>query len=470
MRIAYAIGFIISSYLYYKYNQKRTQYILRIISSNLKLSKFLLNEKILEDYSPTFFGLFSGHAHTFLLQLYKIFFEYLNKLFHYYKFKFHREIFTLSDGGIVAVDHCLTENSKSLKKILLVLPGYSSSSSDHYISGFLDDFVDEFDCRVMNHRGWGGIDLKSAIPCSTYEVMDIKEYVNELSKEGKKIYIVGFSFGGMLLTRYLGKNPDDIPKNVVACSGICYPTHLVACQKHCESQLDGLYSRLIAYDLKDYLLRNYETIYEEAVKKGIIVSPITILEIDYENPISVSDCSGNNNLQKIGTEKTIEITISKEQLFEEIQKVKMVSDFDNVWTYKILGFNSLQDYLNDSDLEKYLHNIKIPYFSVFTEDDPVIPCKDIPVNAYEQNKNLTTIITKTGGHLGFYSGIIPQMWICGPIKSFLKSIELFKFDVDKDETLFQSNKSIITVNKNSGSFQLQRKCFGSTDHLSENKI
>ena len=425
MRLAYVIGFILSSYLYYKYNQKQTQYILKIISYNLKLSRFLLNERILEDYCPTFYGIFSGHAHTFLLALYKIFFGYLNRIFHYYKFKFNREMYKLSDGGVVAIDHCETNSSKA-EKILLVLPGYSSSSTDHYIRGFLDDFVEDYDCRVMNHRGWGGVDLVSAIPVSTYEDLDVKEYVHEIAKEGKKIFIVGFSFGGMILTRFLGKNPEEVPNNVIACAGICYPTHLVACQKHCESQLEGFYSKQIAYDLKGYLLRNYETIYDEAYKSNIIVNRHK--KTDPEKDLL---CHVGKNQYK--GQKPAQIEISKEELLEEINKIKLVSDFDGVWTYKILGFKTVQEYLNDSDLEKYINNIKIPYFSIFTEDDPIIPLKDIPEKAYEGNKNLTTLITKTGGHLGFYSGVIPQMWICGPIKSFLNTIELFCVDLKKSD-------------------------------------
>jgi predicted alpha/beta-fold hydrolase len=408
VRIMYAIGFIISSYMLYKYNKTTLERkIFSFISSNSKFSKFLINEKVLDSYCPTFY-LFSGHAHTFLLEVCQRFFRLLVRLIQVYKYKFHRKLFRLSDGGQVGVDHCITKNTQNLKKILLIIPGYTSSSEDDYIRGFLDNFVDNFDCRVMNHRGFGGVNLSSAVPISTYEVNDIEEYVKHISQEGKKIFLVGFSFGGMLLTRYLGRNPESIPECVIGGSGVCYPTNLTKVQSHCESQLGGFYSRTIAKDLKSYLERNFDTL---------------------------------SKSKKSAPELTnIENEQFKNEKRNKISKIEYVSDFDAVFTYQALGFNSLEDYLNDSDLEQYIAKIQHPYLSIFTEDDPIIPVQHVPVKTYENNPNLVTAICKEGGHLAFFSGIIPQRWICTPIKSFLNLIE-FQHD---SKTSY--NKNVILSN------------------------
>lgn len=43
------------------------------------------------------------------------------------------------------------------------------------------------------------------------------------------------------------------------------------------------------------------------------------------------------------------------------------------------------------------------------------------------------MISKKGGHLGFFSGIIPERWINIPIKTFFKALEIIIDTEDKKE-------------------------------------
>ena len=119
-------------------------------------------------------------------------------------------------------------------------------------------------------------------------------------------------------------------------------------------------------------------------------------------------------------------------LIEKVSKIQHVAEFDDIYTHRVLGFENVDDYYNDSKIDSYLEKIKIPFLSVFTEDDPIIPCDAIPVKIYQSNKNLVTIISKNGGHMGFFTGGNLKRWIGIPIKTFFKTIEILN---EVDESL-----------------------------------
>ena len=44
---------------------------------------------------------------------------------------------------------------------MIIMPGVTSCSKDYYIKTFAEYFCDEYDCRVVNARGFGGMPLFS---------------------------------------------------------------------------------------------------------------------------------------------------------------------------------------------------------------------------------------------------------------------------------------------------------------------
>lgn len=53
-----------------------------------------------------------------------------------------------------------------------------------------------------------------------------------------------------------------------------------------------------------------------------------------------------------------------------------------------------------------LHDIKVPVFALSSLDDPVITKHNIPYNEFPRNPNLILAVTRTGGHIGWYTGIL----------------------------------------------------------------
>lgn len=391
MKFMYALGIFITSYALYKYRNTKNRNLL-IISSNTKLAKFykIIGENFLEQYTPSLI-LYSGHAQTLILELFHKLLQLLKRFFDFYKFKYRREIFTTKDLSTMAIDHAININSECRpKKILIVVPGFTSNSEEYYIKGFIEDFVDEFDCRIVNIKGFGGQKLTSHTMISPHCFRDVGEYIEYIcyNNPDKAVFVCGFSYGGMLVARFFGST-KQLPRNLLGGCGICYPVCVKAVSEYVENTLEGFYSRYSASNLKEVFFENIEKIFE------------------------------NNKLKE-----------EKEKIIEQVKKAKFVSDFEKAFIYKMLDFSSIDDYYEDCKLDKHVSKINVPFLSIFTEDDPVIPFHAINLKEYQMNKNLVTVISKKGGHLGFFSGVIPQRWINLPIKSFIRTIEVMN-EVDE---------------------------------------
>jgi predicted alpha/beta-fold hydrolase len=403
MKFIYAFGLVVCSYLLFKYKQK-TQRLL-LVHSNNRLSRlfYLINSKFFESFRPSLF-LFSGHAQTLVLELLHILMTFFKNVFNFYNFNYKRDIFTLSDGCSLAVDCAIKKNSNSdkskmneYKKILIIFPGVTSSSEDYYIKSLVEDFLDEFDCRVLNARGIGGLKLTTPKLISTECYKDVAEYITKTSEENKdkKIFGLGFSFGGMLLARYLGTEPERVPDNFLAGCGLCYPCCLEQAKSYGEFHFNGLYSKVVLKNLKQIFLDNIDVMFDKK---------------HYES-----------------NEKLYSLPENKDKILKELSECRLLSDFDKFWTLRMLDYENLSQYYNESKLEKYISRIEIPFFSMFTEDDPIIPINSIPFKTLQNNPNTVTAVTQTGGHLGFFTGVvIPQREIDQPIKTFFKTVEILK--------------------------------------------
>ena len=84
-----------------------------------------------------------------------------------------------------------------------------------------------------------------------------------------------------------------------------------------------------------------------------------------------------------------------------------------------------------------MKKISIPFLSVFTLDDPIIPFEKIPLEIIENNKNMVTVVNNTGGHLAFFSGLIPERWISQPVKIFLKTANYLVENYNENDENFE---------------------------------
>jgi predicted alpha/beta-fold hydrolase len=403
MKFIYALGIVVSSYFLYKYKKK--SFSLHLVHSNNRLSRLfhLINFQYFEGFRPSLF-IYSGHVQTFLLELLSMLIRLLKKIIKFYRFKYEREFFELSDGCKIAIDHARKRSLKKKQyvydKILVVLPGVTSTSDDYYVKSLVEDFIDEYECRVMNYRGFAGMKLFSPAMISTNCFSDIQEYIIRTCNENpnKKVFTVGFSFGGHLITKTLGDKPDIIPSNFYAGCGLCYPTCGKSTKDYAEIHFNGLYSKATLVNLKKTFMDNLDVIFSES----------------------------NEYLSK-----------DRELIINQVTEAQLCSDFDTVYTCRVLKLTNLDEYYKLSKLDDYLAKIKVPFFSMFTQDDPIIPISSVPFETLKNNPNTVTVVTEHGGHLAFFGGLLmPQRTFVQPIQNFFKSVEILR-DTSKEDLCYK---------------------------------
>jgi len=103
---------------------------------------------------------------------------------------------------------------------------------------------------------------------------------------------------------------------------------------------------------------------------------------------------------------------------------------NNGWGFGIYGdnvlkFSSWEDYTLKSDLVPYFPKIKIPTLVICSYDDPISPAR---VFENIKNPNIITLLTKHGGHGGFFTtkklyGDLDGHWAQNRVMEFIRLID-----------------------------------------------
>jgi predicted alpha/beta-fold hydrolase len=89
---------------------------------------------------------------------------------------------------------------------------------------------------------------------------------------------------------------------------------------------------------------------------------------------------------------------------KDIHKVTTLTSFCEKIIVKVEGFRDLEHFYDEATCIRNMKDIRIPVFYLNAEDDPIVGTKAIPLN--HKNDNILIGITKSGGHLGYFEGII----------------------------------------------------------------
>jgi len=88
---------------------------------------------------------------------------------------------------------------------------------------------------------------------------------------------------------------------------------------------------------------------------------------------------------------------------DKVKKAKTVIEFEESLLVPLYNYKNLKSYYNDCSCHKVIKNIKSHLLCLCSCDDPFIPSDliNIPINACAKNKNIITVVTKSGGHIGW---------------------------------------------------------------------
>ncbi len=266
-----------------------------------------------------------------------------------------RERITLKDNDFIDVEWSFS--FQKTDRLIIVLHGLEGNAQRPYMLATAKIFnQNKVDAVCVNFRGCSGeqnLKYRSYHSGATDDLDEVIQHILN-TKHYSDIYIKGFSLGGNVTLKYLGEK-RVVPKQIKAAVAVSVPCHLYG-------------SCLELHTFKNIL-------YADRFKKHLIDRDrLTQKQKLFPNVISV----------------------------EEINKIRTLKDFDDVYTSKAHGFKDALDYYEKSSCLQFLPNIKVPALIINTLDDSFLSPECYPIKEAKANDNLFLEMPKHGGHVGFF--------------------------------------------------------------------
>lgn len=276
--------------------------------------------------------------------------------------KYQRELLDTPDGGVLALDWFPSDLPQNAP-IAFFMAGLTGHSQTEYIKSIIPGACRQ-GCRVavLNNRGRGGVDLRTAKTYCAVSFDDMGFALRKIKERYPESIIVacGISLGGVILGHYLSESREE-----AMCDAAMLISSVYDVGKAVYSlELPGL-NRL----LNRHLARNL----------WLTVEPHKDKFEEFRKRVNLDD----------------------------VQKSTTIKEFDERFTSKMFGFQSVDQYYDAATLSHKIRKTKIPTLCVCAADDMFQPADALPVSAVEDNANLAFIVTTRGGHIGFMDGLLP---------------------------------------------------------------
>lgn len=264
-----------------------------------------------------------------------------------------REKIQLPDGDFLHLDWSYT--NKPSKKVTILLHGLEGNAQRAYIQGSAKALISNgYDVCAVNFRGCSGepnITYRSYHSGATEDLKAVLEHILE-HKTYSAIYLKGFSLGGNLLLKYLGEG-NSIPTELEGAVAVSVPC-----------RLDDSLHQLLSFKNSAYAARFKKNLIEKLrAKQELFPSQITDTDIN---------------------------------------KIKTLKDFDDVYTSKAHGFKDAMDYYHKCSARQFLAGISVPTLIINAKNDSFLGKSCYPISESEKSKHVYLEMPNYGGHVGFY--------------------------------------------------------------------
>lgn len=272
-------------------------------------------------------------------------------------------------------DHTLPYNTP----ILFICHGLVETASNPFINT-LTDKLPQYRSVVYTRRGYDNTSLCLKSPLY-YDEVDMNLVLSHLTTKykGAPIIGVGVSAGGNILLKYManGKYKTSIDRAFILSSTLNL--------NEVSNNLGWMVHRLATIKMKDYATQ----------RKG---------ELNY--------------LAKL---RGIEIDWNK------LYKSSYVSEVDNEISTKLEGYKSVEEFFAASSSYQDIDKIEIPTIFIMSKDDPVL-IQDMEhlVNHVTKNKNMSVVLTNTGGHLAWVDRV-GGSWCIDRLVEYFTELEEYEY-------------------------------------------
>lgn len=267
--------------------------------------------------------------------------------------------------GLVSLDWLDTEDRDG--PIILLVPGLTGSSRSGFIRRVAKQLYQAgFRVACYNPRGRGGNELKTPFLYSVGYTEDLRRVVKHIREEypqAKRFYAAGYSLGSNYLAKFVGEEGEDCLLDGAAS---------LACPVDCLS---------ISHSLNTTL-------------GGRLMNPVLVYFV-----------------KKMAKEYRDVLGQAPDWFdFDGMQEAKTMHQFDGKMTAPAFGFPTASDYYRNSSSGLVLHKIARPMLFVSARNDPICPGSSIHMDNFEQNENLISVRTQSGGHSMDWPTATLQPW------------------------------------------------------------
>ncbi|MEX2349812.1 MAG: alpha/beta fold hydrolase [Flavobacteriaceae bacterium] len=265
-----------------------------------------------------------------------------------------RERIFLPDDDFIDLDWSYSKAKTN--HLIILLHGLEGNGQRTYIKGSAHHInLNNMDAVAVNYRGCSGEPNRLYRSYNAGATEDLEAVIDHILEKDKydSISLTGFSLGGNLLLKYLGER-TDVPKQIKKAIAVSTPLVLKESLEELNKAHNIIYNTSFLLDLK------------KKIKQKAIQFP--------------------------------EQTSS-----EEVNKIKSLLDFDNIYTSKAHGFKDAYDYYHKNSSLQFLPEVKIPVLLLQAQNDSFLSPSCFPVDIAQNHNNIFLETPKYGGHVGFYN-------------------------------------------------------------------
>ncbi|KAH1909762.1 hypothetical protein KXV57_000833 [Aspergillus fumigatus] len=268
--------------------------------------------------------------------------------------------------------------SDDTKPMLVLLHGLSGGSHEIYLRHVLAPLIADgnWEACVVNSRGCSQTKITTGVLYNARATWDVRQTVKWLRKAfpNRPLFGIGFSLGANILANYLGEEGDACQlKAVVLCAS---PWNLDISSANLQKTWLGLevYSKTMGSSMK----RLFEQHVEEVSR----------------NP-------------------RVDV--------EAVRNSTYLHEFDRALQCPTWGYPTEGAYYRDAASIDSMLAIRIPFFTVQAEDDPIASVDALPFQEMTQTPYGVMLTTSWGGHLGWFE-LGGDRWFVKPVTNFLNAM------------------------------------------------
>jgi len=264
---------------------------------------------------------------------------------------YHRERITTPDNDFLDLDWSIIDS----KRLAILCHGLEGSSHRSYMVGMVNALnKNGWDALAWNYRGCSGEFNRQLRFYHSGAVDDLNNGVAHALKNNRyhSVALIGFSMGGNLILVYLGQKKYHLDPRIKKAIAFSVPCDLA-----------GSAEALSRFRNKIYMKRFLKMLHIK-IKAKMELFPDQISDHDYHT-------------------------------------IKNFKQYDDRYTAPIHSFTNADDYWRQCSSKQFIPHIQVPTLIISAHDDPFLAPSCYPFREAAQNKLISLVIPKWGGHVGF---------------------------------------------------------------------